>query len=177
MWQIFWLHKNHIRLIKAYADLKKQEANPWPLVLRGDSGQDTGTTKALIKAEIKKFNLEKDVIWLPRLSYHELPLLYSGASALIFPSLFEGGGIPVIEAMACGCPVAASDIEVVKEFAGEAAFFFDGKSIDNICNAMAKLQKDPNFREKLKDKGITRSKIFSGKHVVEKLLIAYKGAV
>ena len=173
----FYPHKNHIRLIKAYADLKKQKANPWPLVLRGDSGQDTGTTKTLIKAEIKKLNLEKDVIWLPRLAYHELPLLYSGASALIFPSLFEGCGIPVIEAMACGCPVAASDIEVIKEFAGEAAFFFDGKSIGNICNAMAKLQKDPNFREKLINKGITRSKFFSGKHVVEKLLVAYKDAV
>ena len=173
----FYPHKNHIRLIKAYADLKKQEANPWPLVLRGDSGQDTGKTKTLIKAEIKNLNLEKDVVWLPRLAYHELPFLYSGAGALIFPSLFEGCGIPVIEAMACGCPVAVSDIEVAKEFAGEAAFFFNGKSIGNICNAMARLQKDSNFREKFINKGIIKSKIFSGKHVVEKLLIAYKDAV
>jgi len=171
----FYPHKNHIRLINSYSDLKKQGQNPWPLVLRGDSGTDTGITKELIKAEIKKLNLDEDVIWLPRLAYHELPLLYSGASALIFPSLFEGCGIPVIEAMACGCPVAASDIKVVKEFADEAAFFFNGKSIDNICRAMVKLQSDPLFREKLINKGINRSRFFTGKHVVEKLLSAYKG--
>lgn len=173
----FYPHKNHTRLINAYADLKKQEGAPWPLVLRGDSGQDTGTTKALIKAEIKKFNLEKDVIWLPRLASSELPLLYSGASALIFPSLFEGCGIPVIEAMACGCPVAVSDIEAVKEFAGEAAFFFNGKSISNICSAMANLQNDKGLRGKLINKGIARAKFFSGKQMVEKLLVAYKDAV
>jgi glycosyltransferase involved in cell wall biosynthesis len=170
----FYPHKNHIRLINAYSDLKKQGGNPWRLVLRGDFGPDTGTTKALIKAEIKKFNLDKDVIYLPRLAYHELPLLYSGASALIFPSLFEGCGIPVIEAMACGCPVAASDIKVVKEFAEDAALFFNGKSIGNICNAMAKLQKESNLREKLINQGINRSKFFTGEQVVKKLLSAYK---
>ncbi|MDA3790739.1 MAG: glycosyltransferase family 1 protein [Desulfobacula sp.] len=173
----FYPHKNHIRLINAYSDLKKQGQNPWPLVLRGDSGTDTGITKELIKAEIKKLNLDKDVIWLPRLAYHELPLLYSGASALIFPSLFEGCGIPVIEAMACGCPVAVSDIEVVREFAGEAAFFFNGKNINDICDAMAKIQIDQNLRGKLIKQGITRSRFFSGKQVIEKLLMAYKGAV
>jgi glycosyltransferase involved in cell wall biosynthesis len=169
----FYPHKNHIRLINAYSDLKKQGTPLWPLILRGDSGPDTGTTKTEIEGEIKKFNLEKDVIWLPRLAYHELPLLYSGASALIFPSLFEGCGIPVIEAMACGCPVVASDIEVVKEFAGDAAFFFNGEDIDNISNAMAEIQNKQNFREKLTRKGISRAKFFSRGQVIEKLLIAY----
>jgi len=173
----FYPHKNHIRLINAYSDLKKQGWNSWSLVLRGDSGPDTGTTKTLIKAEVKRLNLDKDVIWLPRLAYHELPLLYSGASALIFPSLFEGCGIPVIEAMACGCPVAASDIKVVKEFAEEAAFFFNGKNINDICNAMARIQTDQNLRGKLINQGITRARFFSGKQVIEKLLIAYKDAV
>ena len=172
----FYPHKNHINLIKAYSVFKKQVVNSWPLVLRGDSGQDTGTTKELIKAEIKKFNLEKDVIWLPRLAYHELPLLYSGADALIFPSLFEGCGIPVIEAMACGCPVAASGLEVIKEFADDAACFFDGGNIDNICNAMVTLQSDSNLREILVKRGIKRSKIFKGKNVVKKLLSAYSAA-
>jgi len=173
----FYPHKNHIHLIKAYSILKKQDINSWPLVLRGNSGTDTWKTKDLIKAEIKKLNLEKDVIWMPRLSYHELPLLYSGAAALVFPSLFEGGGIPVIEAMACGCPVAASDIKVVKEFAEDAALFFDGKSIADICNAMAKLQSSLSFREKLINKGMNRSRCFKGEPIVKKLLNAYKDAV
>lgn len=173
----FYSHKNHIRLINAYSDLKKQEVNSWPLVLRGDSGTDTGITKQLIKAEIKKLNLDKDVIWLPRLAYSELPLLYSGAGALIFSSLFEGGGIPVIEAMACGCPVAASDIRVVKEFAQEAAFFFNGESIGSICGAMSKLQNSTRLREKMIHKGMNRSGFFTRERVVKKLLSAYKGAV
>ncbi len=169
----FYPHKNHINLIKAYSVFKKQEVNAWPLVLRGDSGQDTGTTKELIKTEIKKLNLEKDVIWLPRLAYHELPLLYSGAGALIFPSLFEGCGIPVIEAMACGCPVVASDLEVIKEFTDDAALFFNGKNVDNICKAMVKLQSGSNIMKSLVNKGIKRSEIFKGKNVINKLLSAY----
>ena len=91
--------------------------------------------------------------------------------------MFEGGGIPVIEAMACGCPVAASDINVVKEFADEAVLFFNGKSIGNICDAMTKVQSDSHFREKLINKGIDRSRLFTGEHVVKKLLNAYKDAV
>lgn len=170
----FYPHKNHICLIRAYAKFKKQNMNPWPLVLRGESGSDTGNTKQLIEAEIKSLNLDKDVIWLQRLSYQHLPLLYSGAGALIFPSLFEGGGIPVIEAMASGCPVAASNIDVVKEFADNAALFFNGKSTDSICDAMKKLQKNPDFREELIQKGIKRAKFFTQKHVIEKLLNAYK---
>ena len=117
------------------------------------------------------------MIWLKRLPYSALPLLYSSASALIFPSLFEGGGIPVIEAMACGCPVVSSSIDVVKEFTGDAAYYFNGKSTKEISSAMLKLQGDKKVRDELIFKGIERAKFFSGKEVVKKLLVAYKGVV
>ena len=173
----FYPHKNHTRLINAYSELKKNSQTPWPLVLRGDSGPDTGNTKAQLNAQIKALNLDHDVIWLPRLAYGELPALYSGAGALIFPSLFEGGGIPVIEAMACGCPVAASDIEVVKEFTNDAVCLFNGQQEKDIVHAMAKLQRDAAFRKELVHKGLVRSTFFKGEQVVKKLLAAYRLAV
>lgn len=170
----FYPHKNHIRLIEAYSNLKRQENRPWPLVLRGESGPDTGKTEERVRAKINELGLEKDVLWLERLGCNEMPLLYSGAGGLVFPSLFEGGGIPVTEAMACGCPVAASDIAVVREFAADAALFFNGEDIDSICSAMACIQKDRDYRKKLISKGIIRAGFFSGNQVVEKLLRAYK---
>ena len=117
----FWLyvshyypHKNHERLFKAYARLKESDRGAWPLVLRGEkNGAD-----ALLAGWTKDAGIEQDVIWLPRLAVGEMPVLFSAATALVFPSLYEGGGIPVMEAMSCGCPVAASDIPTTREFAG-----------------------------------------------------------
>jgi glycosyltransferase involved in cell wall biosynthesis len=169
----FYPHKNHVRLLYAYAGLKQKGLHPWPLVLRGDAGPDTGSMLVNIQNEIEKLGLSKDVIWLGRLDYGELPALYASASALVFASLFEGGGIPVIEAMACGCPVAASDIPAVKESAGDAALFFDGKSSTAIENAMADLQHNTVLQQELKARGIVRASRFSGERTIKKLVAAY----
>lgn len=170
----FYPHKNHLRLIRAYAKLKKNGFKVWPLVLRGDF---TTSSDKLLKDELRKLNIENDIIFLDRLSYNELPLLYSGASGLIFPSLFEGGGIPIIEAMACGCAVAASNIPVIKEFAGDAVEYFNGNDLEDICNAMMKLQSDDEYRDHLINKGLKRARLFTGSIVVEKLLVAYKDSI
>jgi glycosyltransferase involved in cell wall biosynthesis len=113
------------------------------------------------------------VVWLPRLDYADLPLLYSAATALVFPSLFEGGGIPVIEAMACGCPVAASTIPAVQEFAGNAALLFDPERDAGIKAAMETLQSDEALRRQLIQKGICRARDFLPALVVKNLTAAY----
>jgi glycosyltransferase involved in cell wall biosynthesis len=176
----FWLyvahlypHKNHVCLLRAYHRLKGSGFEPWPLVLRGDP---IGA-EADVHQTLRQLNLEQDVIWLPRLERTELPVLYSSASALIFPSLYEGGGIPVIEAMACGCPVAASSIPAVMEFGGEAVSYFDPKDVKAIGQAMMTLQCDAKQQESSRKLGFVRAIDFRASKVIDKLLTAYSKAL
>lgn len=132
----FWLavaeglpHKNYARLIAAFADLRRRHPDGWPLVIRGEP------TPELV-ALVERYAVTDRVAFMPRLPSGDMPLLFSAASALVFPSLFEGGGIPVIEALACSCPVVASSIPSVIEFAGDAALMFDPTDTGAIARAM-----------------------------------------
>jgi glycosyltransferase involved in cell wall biosynthesis len=176
----FWLytahmypHKNHVRLLHAYRMLKSGKTAPWPLILRGDPA---GAEHEVLTA-ITHLDLQKDVIMLPRLGEEELPLLYSAASALIFPSLYEGGGMPVSEAMACGCPVIASDISATREFAGDAALYFSPLSIDSIAEAMQDFQNHVADEERMRRLGLIRATEFRALPVIRKLLGAYTSTV
>ncbi len=132
----FYSHKNHIRLLHAYHALKSRGFGPWPLVFRGD---DHGEWKA-IRRTIERLGLQKDVFRLPRLDEETMPVLFSAASGLVFPSLYEGGGIPVLEAMACGCPVIASDISAVREFGGDDVARFNPLDIASIAACIQAFQ-------------------------------------
>jgi len=173
----FWLyvahlypHKNHIRLLQAYKRLKKMRVRHWPLALRGDPGG----AEDEIKKMISEFNLENDVIWIPRLRDSEMPILYSAATALVFPSLYEGGGIPILEAMACGCPILASDIPPIKEFAATVPHYFDPMSVDKIAEAMIFfLTHEQEFKKKTVA-GMERVQEFYGQHIIEKLTKTYR---
>jgi len=105
-------------------------------------------------------------------------VLYSAATALVFPSLHEEGGIPVIEAMACGCPVIAANIPPVREFAGDAASYFDPNDVASIAEAMSSFQGgDPKNRCLKRCAGLDRSAEFRPQLVVHKLLNAYARAM
>ncbi len=140
---IFWLyvghfypHKNHIRLLHAHHALKSRGFRPWPLVFRGDDHGEWGA----IRRAIERLGLQNDVFRLPRLDEEAMPVLFSAAGGLVFPSLYEGGGIPVLEAMACGCPVIASDIPAVREFGGDDVRRFDPLDIASIAAHIRELQ-------------------------------------
>jgi glycosyltransferase involved in cell wall biosynthesis len=172
----FWLyvahgypHKNHERLFEAYRGLKRRVPAAWPLVLRGER-QPIGPD---LQALVYRLGLADDVIFLPRLERGDLPAVYSTASALVFPSLYEGAGIPVLEALACGCPVVASAIPPVQEFAGDAARYFDPQVPAAIEEAMATLAADPSGRSELGTRGLARARTFRETPVVNLLLSAY----
>jgi glycosyltransferase involved in cell wall biosynthesis len=142
------------------------------LVLRGEkNGADD-----LIARLLDEAGITKDIIWLPRLNDGEMPILFSSASALIYPSTYEGAGIPVMEAMACGCPVAASRIPTNLEFAGDAALLFDPKRVEAITEAMLRFANDTGFRTKHKLLGLEKVKKLRPRRIAELTVSAYQKA-
>jgi glycosyltransferase involved in cell wall biosynthesis len=168
----FYPHKNHAALLRAYQHLRRAAPTTWPLVLRGDAtsgGADVGAT-------IEQLGLRPHVIMLPPLDLAELPLLYSAATALVYPSRFEGGGLPVLEAMASGCPVASARIPSLEEYAGAAAEYFDATDVGAIEAAMAGFQASADSRGRRRALGLARAEEFRPARVVPKLLQAYRMA-
>jgi alpha-1,3-rhamnosyl/mannosyltransferase len=135
-------NKNYERLITAFSALRRVSDVGWPLVIRGQ------LTPQLLK-RIEDAGLREQVIVVPRLHDSDMPLLYSAAAALVFTSMFEGGGLPVMEALACGCPVVASDIPTTREFAGDAATMFDPLDVESIVAAMKEFESSPDVRSRL----------------------------
>ena len=122
-----WPHKNHARLFDAFARLRTRRPD-LRLVLTGEG--DYGPLPPGVEAR-------------GRVSRDDLVRLYQGAAALAFPSLYEGFGMPVLEAMACGCPVACSNVTSVPEVAGDAARMFDPRDVEGIVAALEEVLNDP----------------------------------
>ena len=109
---------------------------------------------------IKALNLE-DVVFQKDISAQELPLVYKHARAFIFPSEYEGFGLPVLEAMACGCPVVLADNGVFREIGGEAALYFDLNNEQMLKHRIEQVLEDESLRKSLIKKGFEREKQFS----------------
>jgi glycosyltransferase involved in cell wall biosynthesis len=176
----FWLyvahpypHKNHARLFAAYKKLREGWECTWPLVLRGDNARGN----EMLNQVAADLGIAESVIWLPRLSSEDMARLYSAATAMIFPSLYEGCGIPILEAMACGCPVTASDISTTKEFGGDATLMFDATSVDAMTGAMRQFFEDPALRESCSTKGLIKAEQYSSKNIAGRLLAAYRHSI
>ena len=146
--------KNLERLINAYGKLFTPKAPQ--LVLAGSRGWLSDEIYKL-PAQLKIASAVKFLGYVPD---QHLPALYSGATAFVFPSLFEGFGLPVLEAMACRCPVITSNLSSLPEVAGRGAILVDPYSVDDISQAMSKVM-NPEFRMKLQEKGFKQVKRFS----------------
>ena len=91
----------------------------------------------------------------------DVPGLYRGAVAMVFPSLYEGFGAPPLEAMACGCPVASSTRGSLAEVVGDAALHLDPESVEEIADAIARVATDDRLRERLRELGLERARTFT----------------
>lgn len=169
----FYPHKNHLRLLKAYRMLKNSEYGQWPLVLRGD---DHGSGEE-VKRAILELDLHNSVYLLPSLNEDELPTLYSAALALVFSSLFEGIGIPILEALACGCPVLASNIPAINEFGRNAIIKFDPLSVSSIYDSMKKFLNTTEEFSCLRQLGLELVREYRPERVIEELTDVYLRAV
>lgn len=114
-----------------------------------------------VKYAIEEFNLGRDVIMPGWVEENDMPNLFKGASAFIFPTRHEGFGIPVLQALACGVSVAVSDIPVLHEVAGDSVLYFDQNNKKAIAEAMARLSLDEKLKQELKYKGLKQVKGFS----------------
>lgn len=175
----FWLyvahiypHKNHLRLLEAYRSYVAATREPWPLVLRGDP-QPAGPN---IQQLVAQLQLGDHVIFLSGLRREEVPALYGAASALVFPSLYEGAGMPVLEAQACGCVVVASNIPAVREFGGDAVCHFDPHDTRDMTNAMIRIAEDAGARSAMRDRGLAQARMFRNTPVIPRLIAAYERA-
>jgi glycosyltransferase involved in cell wall biosynthesis len=148
--------KNISRLIDAFAQMKRQGL-PHKLVIVGQPGWQC----APIFAEVERLGLKRDVIFTGYVPYEDLPALYSAAESMAFPSLYEGFGLPVIEAMGCGTPVVTSNSSSLAEVADGAALLVDPLSVEQIAGALTRLHKEPGLREEMSRLGIERAATFT----------------
>jgi glycosyltransferase involved in cell wall biosynthesis len=161
-------HKNLERLIRAYARKKRD----FKLVIAGMRGFHGDVLDALI-AELGCGDSVRLTGWIPR---GDLIGLYGHAKAFLYPSTFEGFGMPVLEAMAAGIPVACSDIPPLREVAGDAALFFDPMDDDAVAAALERISSDEVLRRELVRSGPLRARGFSWDRAAELTLGVVLGA-
>lgn len=145
-------HKNENNLLSAYrsSDLY----NKFKLVF-------TGNPTSYLIARIKAYGLIDRVLFTGFITDNELAHWYKGAVATVFPSLYEGFGLPVLESMACGTPVITSNITSMPEVGGDAAYYVDPYSIESIAHGMRVVAEDENLRNTMREKGLIQAKKFS----------------
>jgi glycosyltransferase involved in cell wall biosynthesis len=153
----FWMHKNHDGLLRALKVLKEERGLLVNVVLTGFPD----TNGYPVEAKAVEYGVQKQVTRLGYVTVEEIAYLYRRARMLVFPSLFEGFGIPLLEAMTTGCPIAAADATSVPEVTGDVAVLFDPTSPASMAGAIERLWCEAGLRETLVAKGRVRAGQFS----------------
>lgn len=170
---VTWPHKNHAVLLRALALLKDKYQCKVPLFLTG------AATPA--QAELKQLTLSlgiaEQVRWLDFVSSDELQSLFATATALVFPSLFEGFGLPILEAFQSRLPVLSSNATVLPEIAQDGALYFDPTSAQSLATQILKVLNSTELRQELQAKGAEILKQFTMRRTAKALHQLYEAAV
>jgi glycosyltransferase involved in cell wall biosynthesis len=165
--------KNLPRLLDAFARVASGRGAGVRLVLAGQPvWQDQS-----VAAAIARHGLAGRVVELGYVADEDLPALYTEALAFVFPSLWEGFGLPILEAMACGAPVVTSSTTCLPEVAGDAALLVDPESVGDLAAALTRILDEPSLREELRLRGARRAAGFSWRRSAETTLAAYRIAL
>jgi len=162
--------KNIPRLIDAYSRLPAEILEEYQLVIVGKRSWKADE----IFAKVKQLKLEDKVVFTGFVEDSDLPLLMNRAALLAFPSLYEGFGIPPLEAMACGTPVVASNTSSIPEVVGDAALLFDPYNVEEMTVAMHRALTDEQLRSDLRQKGFERIRHFSWEKAARETLAVYE---
>jgi glycosyltransferase involved in cell wall biosynthesis len=164
--------KNHARLIEAFNRFKTSAPSPWQLVLAGSDWHGAETIHQLVR----RSPYAQDIRVVGFVPNGELAMWYRAASVFVYPSLFEGFGLPPLEAMACGCPVLASTDGAVGEVCADAALTVDPLSTDALQHQLARLAADEDLRLLLRAAGLVRARQFDWRFTAAKTLDVYARA-
>jgi glycosyltransferase involved in cell wall biosynthesis len=160
--------KNLPQLVEAFAALRKQGATS-KLVLVGKKDWQAEQ----LEARIRELGLEADVIFPGFVSFEDLPLFYNAAEMFVFPSFFEGFGLPVIESMASGVPTITSTTTSLGEVAGDGAIMVDPNDTQALTRAMASVLGSVDLQKDLITRGLLRAAQFSHGELARKVLDVY----
>jgi glycosyltransferase involved in cell wall biosynthesis len=160
--------KNVPRLLDAYARLRRRGPVP-PLVLVGGRGW----RHAAIDARLAALGLGDAVRFLGYVPAAELPLCYNAAGVFVYPSLYEGFGLPPLEALACGTPVVTSNAASLPEAVGDAAVLVDPRDPAALADALAAALADEPLRQRLRAAGLAQARRFSWRRMAEQTLAVY----
>lgn len=156
--------KNTERLIQAFSIASAGLAEPWQLVL---VNYLTPQRIAQLKSTAKQYGIENRVKYAGRITKSQLLRLYNRAGALAFPTLYEGLGLPAIEAMQCGTPVVASNRASLPEVVGDAGILVDPENVDNIAHGLRRVMSSPALRAQLRKRGLARTESLDWGRVAE----------
>jgi glycosyltransferase involved in cell wall biosynthesis len=163
--------KNHVTLLEAFARLRAAGL-PHKLVLAGPRWNGAEA----IDAAVARLGLAEHVVFTGFVAGDDLPGLYAGAAAFVFPSLYEGFGIPLLEAMACGIPSCVANVSSLPEVAGDAALLFDPRDPAAIASALQRLLTDDLLRARLRARGLKRCAEFTWERSAGGVLEACRAA-
>lgn len=164
--------KNHARLIHAMRALR-DEGLEYRLVVVGQNAWKYADVLALVE----RLGMSDHVVYLGYVKDEHLPALYTGAAAFAFPSLYEGFGLCVVEAMACGVPVLTSNISATAEIAGDAALLVDPLSVDAIRDGLRRLLENDGLGADLAARGLERASQFSWRRAADETHLVYSRVV
>ncbi len=165
--------KNLVRLVEAFAIARRQAGLPHKLGLVGQPGWRSHE----VEAAVARLGLAEVVVATGFVPEHELPLLLGAAQALAFPSLYEGFGLPALEAMASGVPVVAANTSSLPEVVGEAGLLVDPLRVDELAAALVRLLTDDELRRECARRGLARARAFSWERAATETLAVLQTAV
>jgi len=162
--------KNLSRLVAAFGHARAATGAPHALVLAGRWGWGMEG----LPDQVRQLGLEQDVIFVNYVPEEDLPGLYQAAVTVAYPSLYEGFGLPPLEAMACGTPVLTSNISSLPEVVGEAAWKVDPTNVEQIAAGLVRLIQDADLREELRRRGRARAREFSWERMARQTVQVYE---
>lgn len=165
--------KNLNLVLEAFLQLPESHRKRFPLVVVGMRGWKSSQLDLQLRPLIDSGEVRQ----LGYMSRSELAVVIAGAKALLYPSVYEGFGLPPLEAMTCGVPVIASNVSSLPEVIGNAGLLINPENVDSLITCMNHLIDDPDFCEQLSEKGLIQSRHFSWARCAEETLAVYRAAL